>query len=175
MPEKTVFDGDAMIRVLDAQRADRGLDWNGLAEALHQQSSGLNARLADNRLCQGALVRTARRGTMSCQYALIILRWIDRAPEDFLKRNAVHVGDSRLPVAGPDMRLRWELPRLHAALDADRCDHGLTWVALADQLGCTPNRLTNLKAARLADMDLTMRITQHLKRPAAAFVSPAGW
>ncbi len=37
------------------------------------------------------------------------------------------------------------------------------------------NRLINLKTARLADMDLTMRVTQHIRRPAAAFVYPAGW
>lgn len=173
MLEKTLFDGDAMIRVLDAQRADRGLDWNALADALYQQSSELNAELADNHLCQGALVRTARRATMSCQYALIILRWIERAPEDFLTRPAVDVGDTRLPAAGPDKRLRWDLSLLHAALDGDRREQGLTWAALGRELGCTPNRLTNLKTASLADMDLTMRLTQHIRRPAAAFVYPA--
>lgn len=169
-----MFDGEAMIRVLDAQRADRGLDWNGLADALYQQSSDLNAELADNHLCQGALVRTARRGTMSCQYALIILRWIERAPEDFLTRT-VDVGDTRLPAAGPDKRLRWDLSLLHSALDEHRREQGLTWTALARELGCSPNRLTNLKTARLADMDLTMRITQHIRRPAAAFIHPARW
>ncbi|MGH7634285.1 MAG: hypothetical protein ACRENC_11185, partial [Gemmatimonadaceae bacterium] len=126
MLEKTLFDGDAMIRVLDAQRADRGLDWNGLADVLYQQSSDLNAELADNHLCQGALVRTARRGTMSCQYALIILRWIDRAPEDFLTGPAVDVGDTHLPAAGPERRLRWDLFLLHAALDEHRSEHCLT-------------------------------------------------
>jgi hypothetical protein len=175
MVQNAVFDGEAMIRVLDAQRAERGLDWNGLADALYEQSSDLNAELGGNHLCQGALVRTANRGTMSCQYALIILRWINRPPEDFLTTPAVDVGDRRLPAAGPDKRLRWDLPVLHAALDEHRREHGLTWAALAGELGCTPNRLTNLKTARLADMDLTMRVTQHLRRPAAAFVYPASW
>ncbi len=170
-----MFDGEAMIRVLDAQRAERGLDWNGLADALYEQSSDLNAELADNHLCQGALVRTAKRGTMSCQYALIILRWIDRAPEDFLTGTPVDVGDTRLPAAGPDKRLRWDLPLLHGELDEHRRAQGLTWAALAHELDCTPNRLTNLKTARLADVDLTMRVTQHLRRPARAFVYPADW
>lgn len=173
--EKSTFDGDAMIRVLDRQRADRGLDWNGLADELYGQSSELNAQLADNCMCQGALVRTAKRGTMSCQYALIILRWINRAPEDFLRVRSVDVGDTRLPAAGPDKRLRWDLSSLHAALDEHRRDHDLTWSALGSELRCTPNRLTNLKTARLADMDLAMRITQHIRRPAAAFVHPADW
>ncbi len=173
--EKTLFDGDALIRALDAQRADRGLDWNGLADVLYEQSSELNAELDGNHLCQGALVRTAHRGTMSCQYAVIILRWIDRAPEEFLLRPSVAVGETRLPVAGPDARLRWDLPALHAALDEHRRRQGLTWAALAGELDCTASRLTNLKTGRLADMDLTMRITQHLRRPAAAFIQPSRW
>ena len=101
MLEKQLFDGDAMVRELDAQRAARGLDWNGLAYQLYEQSSDLNAQLNDNCMCQGALVRTAKRGTMTCQYALIILRWIERRPEDFLRRPAVDVGETGLPVVGP--------------------------------------------------------------------------
>jgi len=37
------------------------------------------------------------------------------------------------------------------------------------------SRLTNLRTARLADMDLAMRTTQWLRRPAAAFIHPAQW
>ncbi len=47
--------------------------------------------------------------------------------------------------------------------------------ALAAELGCTPARLTNLRTARLADMDLALRVTQWLGRPAAAFIHPSRW
>jgi hypothetical protein len=170
-----VFDGNAMIEALDAQRAERDLGWPALAQAMWELSADLNAQLADHSLCSGALVRTARRGSMSCQYALIILRWIDRAPEDFLTGPAVDVGDARLPDAGPDSRLRWDLGQLHEALNERRRERGLTWAALAAELDCTPSRLTNLRTARLADMGLTMRITQWLGQPAARFVHPAKW
>lgn len=169
------FDGEALIRALDTQRADRGLTWSELADELWNQSAELNAQLADHSLCPGALVRTANRATMTCQYALPILRWIRRAPEEFLTGALVDVGDARLPEAGPDRRLRWDLSQLHAALDEQRRERGLTWRALADELNCTPSRLTNLRTARLADMDLTMRITQWLGAPAAAFVHPTRW
>ena len=85
------------------------------------------------------------------------------------------VGDVALPEAGTDSRLRWDLRQLHAALDEERRERGVTWAALADELGCTPARLTNLKTARFADMDLAMRVTQWLGRPAAAFIHPAPW
>jgi hypothetical protein len=85
------------------------------------------------------------------------------------------VGDVRLPDAGPDSRLRWDLGQLHDALNERRRERGITWTALAAELDCTPSRLTNLRTARLADMDLTMRITQWLGQPAARFVHPAHW
>lgn len=169
------FDGKAMISALNAQRSSRGLDWNALAVELWQQSRDLNAELSDHGLCQGALVRTAKRGTMSCQYALIILRWIRRGPEDFLTGPVVDVGDVRLPDAGPDRRLRWDLSQLHAALNQHRQERNLTWASLADELDCTPSRLTNLRNARLADMDLTMRVTQQVKQPAATFIHAQRW
>jgi hypothetical protein len=171
-----VFDCGALISALDAQRADRGLGWSRLADELWQQSSELNAQLADHSLCPGALVRLARRRTsMSCQYSLIILRWIRRAPEEFLAGPVVDVGDVRLPEAGSDSRLRWDLSQVHAALNERRRERELTWTGLAEELACTPNRLTNLRTARLADMGLTMRITQWLEQPAARFVHPAQW
>jgi hypothetical protein len=170
-----IFDGNALIGALEAQRKQCRLDWSALADEMWRQSAALNAQLADHALCPGALVRTARRGTMSCQYALIILRWIRRAPEDFLVGPVAEVGDTRLPEPGTDRRLRWDLPQLHAALDERRRELGLTWTELAAELDCTPSRLTNLRKARLADMDLTMRITQWLAEPAARFVHPAEW
>ncbi|MDQ1691283.1 MAG: hypothetical protein QOD87_1391 [Pseudonocardiales bacterium] len=170
-----VFDGVALISALDVQRADRGLGWNELANELWTQSSELNAHLSDHSMCPGALVRTAKRGTMSCQYALTILRWIRRAPEEFLAGPLVDVGDVRLPEAGADRRLRWDLSQVYAALNEQRRERRLTWSELAEELNCTPSRLTNLRTARLADMDLTMRITQWLRKPAADFVHPAKW
>lgn len=175
MQGRPVFDGDALISALDAQRAQRQLGWTELASELWQQSAALNAQRGDQSLCPGALVRTAKRGTMSCQYALIILRWIRRAPEDFLTGPVVDVGDVRLPEPGPDRRLRWDLGQLHAALNEQRRQRQLTWARLAHDLDCTPNRLTNLRTARLADMDLALRVTQWLGQPAARFVHPADW
>jgi hypothetical protein len=54
---------------------------------------------------------------------------------------------------------------LFAALDTRRRDRGPGWYELADEL----------RTARLADMDLAMRTTQRLGRPAAAFIHAARW
>jgi hypothetical protein len=169
------FDCDALFGALNAQRTERQLEWPALADEMYEQSSELNALLMDHSICPGAVVRVKRRWTISCQYALYMLRWLGRAPEDFLTGRIVDVGDVRLPNAGPDRRLRWNLPEIYAALNDQRRLRELTWAQLADELGCTPSRLTNLRTARLADMDLAMRITQWLRRPAAAFIHAADW
>jgi hypothetical protein len=170
-----VFDCGALFSALDARRRDRGLDWTALAGELWQQSSELNAQRTDHPLCPGAVVRLPQRGAISCQYALFMLRWLRRAPEDFLTGPVVDVGDVALPEAATDSRLRWDLNQVHAALNDERRAHGLTWAELAHELNCTPARLTNLRTARLADMDLAMRVTQWLGQPAAAFIHPAQW
>ena len=176
MTVHTVFDVAEFFAAFDRARAHRGLGWYELADELWQQSSELNVQRADDHpLCGGAVSRMGARGETSCQYALFMLRWLDRAPEEFLTGPVVDVGDGRLPRAGADRRLRWELPRLHAALNEERQRRGLTWVRLAAELGCTPSRLTNLRTARMADMALTMRVTQWLRRPAAAFIHAAQW
>jgi hypothetical protein len=175
MPALPVFDCDALFSALDAQRRDRGLNWMTLADELWQQSSDLNAQRTDHPLCGGAVMRLQQRGAVSCQYSLFMLRWLGRGPEEFLTGPVTDVGDVRLPEVGPDHRLRWDLGQLHTALNQQRQERGLTWAELADELDCTAARLTNLRTARLADMDLAMRITQWLGRPAAAFIHPAEW
>lgn len=171
-----VFDCGALFHALDAQRRDLGLGWYELADELWQQSSDLNAqRSGDHPLCGGAIQRLPERGATSCQYALFMLRWLHRAPEDFLAGPVLDVGDVRLPQAGTDTRLRWDLNQLHTALNEERRQQNFTWADLAEELDCTPSRLTNLRSARLTDMDLAMRITQWLQQPAAAFIHPAQW
>ena len=104
-----------------------------------------------------------------------MLRWLGRAPEEFLIGPAVDVGDTRLPQAGTDGRLRWDLNKLYTALNSQRQDRDIAWVELGSVIGCTSSRLTNLRTARQADMGLVMRCTQWLERPAAEFIYSAQW
>ena len=168
------FDFAAFFAAVDDARRDRNMGWYDLADELWDQSAELNVERDDHPLCGGAVSRLGARGETSCQYALYLLRWLGRAPEEFLTGPALDVGDVRLPDAGPDSRLRWDLGQLHAALNDERRRQGLTWAPLAGQIGCTSGRLTNLRTARTADMALTMRVTQWLRRPAAEFIHPAG-
>ena len=178
MPESdlAVFDFTAFVDAFDAERQARGLGWYEFAEELWDQSDRPQRKPPGRPLpLRRPISRLRARGATSCQYALFMLRWLDRAPEDFLTGPTRDVGDTRLPKAGPNRRLRWNLNALHSALNDQRQRAGLTWSALADEIGYTPSRLTNLRTARLADLELTMRTTQWLTRPAAAFIHPAQW
>jgi hypothetical protein len=167
------FDFPAFFAAVDDARGKRDMGWYVLADELWEQSSQLNAERDDHPLCGGAISRLGARGETSCQYALYLLRWLGRAPEEFLTGPVVDVGDVRLPDPGVDSRLRWDLAQLHTALNEERQQRRLTWAGVAEQLGCTSSRLTNLRTARMADMALVMRVTQWLGRPAADFIHPA--
>jgi hypothetical protein len=170
-----VFDFAAFVEAFDTERRARGLGWYEFADDLWAQSAALNAALTDHPLCGGAVSRLGSRGATSCQYALFLLRWLGSAPEEFLTGPATDVGDTRLPEPGPNHRLRWNLNELYLALNAQRQERDLTWSQLAQTIGCTPSRLTNLKTARMADMALTMRVTQWLEKPAADYIHAAEW
>ena len=121
------------------------------------------------------MARLETRGASSCQYALFLFRWLDRPPEDFVAGSTVDPERTTLPRADADHRLRWDLRQLHAALNDERRDRGMTWADLAGVIGCTPGRLTNLKGAKLADLALVMLVTQWLEQPATRFIHPVDW
>ena len=166
---EAAFDGGALVRAVDRQRIGADLRWTGVAVELTAQSADPRERIGDHDVCPGALVRTVKRQTMSCQYALMLLRWLDRVPEHFLVAPARAATD-RLPDAGPHQRLLWDLASLHRSLDEKRTGSAMTWVELGERLGCSPSRLTNLRQARQADMDLVMRCVLWLGVPSTDFI-----
>lgn len=168
------FDFGAFFAALDAQRQNHDLTWFELADELWDQSADLNAVRDDHPLCGGAVSRLGRRGKTSCQYAMFMLRWLDRSPEHFLEGGSADANNT-LPVVDPAHRLRWDLQQLHRALDVRRTDEGLTWTELGRLLGCTPSRLTNLRTARECDLDLAMRAAQWTGQSSSAYIRAAAW
>lgn len=170
------FDAEALFAAMDSQRTIRGLSWRQVAAEIRDQSRELNARRNDHPISPSTLTGIARRRDTSCQHALSILRWLDCAPERFLRLPPAADRVAALPAVGPDRRLRWNLKAMHAALDARRRELDVTWKALASGIGCAASQLTGLKTARYAtSMRLAMRITRWLGVPAATFVYAARW
>jgi hypothetical protein len=170
-PTLRPFDAAVLYSALDTRRAELGLSWSQVASQPWLLSAELNDRRRDHPISPSTLTKLARNPKTSCQHALFMLRWLDRAPEGFLEGATRDDPRCALPAAGPDRRLRWSLERLYATMDERRRGEGLTWPHLAAIIGCRPNRLTALRTAKFAtDTDLAMRIVQWIGRPAADFV-----
>jgi hypothetical protein len=170
------FDVHALFAALDDRRQQSGLSWKQVADQIWQQSWQLNDARRDHPIAPATLTGMDKRGAVSCQHVLFMLRWLGRAPEDFLAAPVPGTDRTPLPAAGPDRRLRWHLRALYAAMDARRREQQLTWAALAEILSCMPSQLTGLRNARFATgIRVAMRITQWLGRPAADFVYVAKW
>jgi TfoX N-terminal domain len=170
------FDAGALWRALDAQRRTGGLSWTGVATEMWELSAELNGRRHDHPISASTMANMSKRGDVGCQHALFMLRWLGHPPDRFLRANGARVVEEPLPAAGPDRRLRWDLKRLYAALDAERRERQLTWVNLAQELRCTPSQLTGIRTARFGmSMSVAMRVVQWLGRPAADFVYAAEW
>ena len=162
---------------MDRQRVERGLTWRQVADQIWDQSADLNRRrTSDHPISPSTITGFAKRGDLTCQHALFFLRWLDRTPESFLTTPQPDSEATRLPPAGADRRLRWNLAALYDALNAQRQERDLTWKQLARELRCTESQLTGIKTAKYAiGMRLAMRIVVWLERPAAAFIYGAQW
>jgi len=170
------FDIAALFDALDSQRRNRTLSWQGVAQQLWDQSATLNARRSDHPISASTLTGMTKRRDTTCQHALFMLRWLDRTPESFMRGSAFDDERTRLPFAGLDQRLRWDLQKLYGALDSQRRERSLTWPQLAHELRCSPSQLSGIKRTRFAiGMRLAMRIVTWLDRPARDFVNAANW
>ncbi|MCW2496195.1 hypothetical protein [Jatrophihabitans sp.] len=168
------FDAAALFEAVDERRQAEGLSWAGVTTAIWDESCDLNAQRGDHPISPDTIKHIGIRRDTSCQHALFVLRWLGRAPEEFIA--SPRVAGVALPYADPAHRLRWDLRATYDALNAARTARGATWAQAATRLHCTSNQLTGLRTAKFgASMRLMMRITQALGRPAADFVSVATW
>ncbi len=175
-PSPKGFDTRAFFAAVDARRRDQQLSWQALAAVIWEQSRVLNGRRKDHPISVATIRKMADSRGPSCQHALFVLRWLDVPPETFIAMPQPGTSGIPLPVADEAHRLRWNLKKLHEALNDARTARGATWQQVADRLRCTPNQLTGLRTAKFATgMRLAMRITQALRRPAADFVDVAEW
>jgi hypothetical protein len=115
------FDGRALFRAMDERRREQGLGWQGVADAVWGLSHELNAaQLRSRPIAVSTIHRLEREGETTCQHALFCLRWLGRAPEDFLTGLVRDVGSTALPACGPDWRLRWDVRGMGGVLDERR-------------------------------------------------------
>ncbi len=175
-PSAHGFDNQAFFHAVDTRRCEQRLSWPALASVIWEQSHALNERRNDHPISPATIRKMGERGGMSCQHALILLRWLGVPPEAFIAEPKPGTAGIALPLVDDSQRLRWNLRNLYASLNHARTSRGATWQQAAEHLHCTSRQLTGLRTAKFAtSMALAMRITQALRRPAADFVYAANW
>jgi hypothetical protein len=104
---------------------------------------------------------------------LQMLLWLERTPESFVPGYKGSSADSCvLPQVGPDRILRFDVPAIHAALDARRVARGLTWAQVASEIGgFGATSLTRMARGGRVGFPGVMRIARWLECPAASLTN----
>jgi transcriptional regulator with XRE-family HTH domain len=140
---------------LDAERKARGLSWAEVSAEMKVGAATVSG------------LRT--RATVEADGVLQMLRWLGRAPESFIA-GASAEDRSRLPGIASNGILRFDTARLHAALDAQRTERGMSWARVAKELGLGAASLTHLARGGRTAFPAVMRMLAWLGRPAAEFM-----
>jgi len=156
MVRSGLFDVSALYDALDAQRRSRDLSWSAVARAIGGISVSTLTGLPGRTVVEGDGV-------------LQMLRWLDRAPESFV-RGSPAGSEVRLPSVGPDEVLRFDAAAIYDALDAQRVARDWTWQQLADAIGgVSASMLTRLAQGGRVSVPPIIRIVSWLGRPVAEF------
>lgn len=162
------FDLAALYAALDGQRQARRLTWATAAAEINAHLPGPPTRPLSVSTIRGIKDRASVEGDGVLQ----MLLWLQRSPESFVRSHErAHIARAKLPHPGHGKVLRFDVPKLHRALDAQRTERDLSWkdvTAIID----SPFAATVL--ARLAQNSRTsfpfvMRLTAWLQQPVAVF------
>jgi hypothetical protein len=165
----------ALCAELDAVRGSRGLSWAELVAEINAPFKFVPSIPISLSTIRGM----GGKASVTSAVVLQVLRWLGRSPESFLNGRALAAADASveaLPDVGPQRILRFDTKGLHATLDEERRVQGLSWRQIASELpGFKEGMLTNLATGPAIGFPRVMRITQWLRRPAAAFVRGYDW
>src|SRR5580698_6841931 len=118
------FDMNTLHAALDAERRARGLSWTELAAEINEPFRGTTSLP----ISVSTIRNMHTKRSVTSAVVLQILRWLGRTPESFLSgRSFPSTVSEMLPVAGPSRILRFDTRAMHAALNAERVQRGMTW------------------------------------------------
>lgn len=160
------FSLQALYDALDEKRRAAGLSWSGATHAINRFGPDRRA------IASGTITGIRNKRVAEGNGVLHMLLWLDRTPESFVP-GYPNASDARfrLPRINQNQILQFDPPALHAALDAQREARGLTWSAVAREIGgVTSGMLTNLARASRVGFPGVMQLTAWLDQPVVTFV-----
>lgn len=151
------FDYRGLWEAIETERRARGLSQTQLLRDIAWLSAGVLHRIRDG------------HGT-TCQHVTGLLRWLGRSPESFMP-GITDRPEYAIPDVGP-FAVRWSMPALWEAVDAHRAELRMSWPEVGGAL-----HWPTVKALKTSTygipMNLAMRITRWLGKPAATFMVAA--
>ena len=125
------FDVDALYAAIDARRQARGLTWLQLAREI----SGQFERVPIRSISPSTITGMRKRQAIEGDGVLQMLRWLGRAPEDFVPGRPQPRAEAALPPVPRGRILRFDVLGIYAAIDARRAERGITWCQVASEIG----------------------------------------
>jgi len=166
------FDVDALYAALDAQRQARGLTWTELGREINGQFQRASVRA----ISVSTITGMRKRRVIEGDGVLQMLRWLGRTPESFVPGHKAATSEGALPHARQGQILRFDARAIHAALDAQRAERGMTWTQVAAEIGgCAAPSLTRLAKGGRTGFPEVVRIARWLGRPVASLTRLSDW
>jgi hypothetical protein len=165
------FDLKALYDALDEQRRSREMSWAAVTREINR------FKTEGHPIATSTITGLKNKALGEGDGILQMLLWLRRTPESFVPDfKEADAERFRLPELGGEQILRWDTKALHSALNAQRQARGMTWKAVAQEMGgFTPGMLTNLAKGGRTGFPGVMRILRWLGQPAAAFTRAADW
>jgi hypothetical protein len=158
------FDVAALHAALDQQRKARGLTWAQLTREINGQCERLPLRS----IASSTIAGMRKRQVLEGDGVLQMLRWLGRAPEDFVPGHPQSAPGTALPPVARGRILRFDLPAIYAAIDAKRAERGMTWAETAREIGgFSVAGLTRMAKGGRTAFPHVVRIARWLRRPVA--------
>ena len=166
------FDIDALYAALDEQRRTLGLTWPQVAREI----SGQFERVPVRSIATSTITGMRKRRVIEGDGVLQMLRWLGRAPEDFVPGHRQSAPSAALPHVARGRILRFDVPAIYAAIDARRTQRAMTWAEVAREIGgVSVTGLTRMAKGGRTAFPLIIRIARWLGRPVASLTHIVDW
>lgn len=169
------FDVAALHAAIDALRLARGLSWKRVAFEVNRSYERFDPHPISPSTISG--LKDKRNGVEG-DGVLQMLVWLGRTPESFVPEHpgAEHP-DARLPNVPPQRILRFNVPAIHARLDAQRRQRGMTRTQVAAEIGGRHSAETLQRMAHCTrtGFPVVMQLSRWLHCPAASLTRVANF
>src|SRR5262245_37276700 len=160
------FDLKALYAALDNQRQARGLTW----ARVRLEINAVGPEVSLRPIAMSTITSLRTKSLAEGAGVLQMLRWLNRAPESFMRGLSADLAGARLPDAERHKVMRFDTRKLYEALDGARKSRAMTWQQVEAETGVAASRAKGLARGGLTAFPGVTRLTRWLRRPVSDFI-----